>query len=91
MTTRANRRDILKYMGATIMVSTTPAIADGKHTDWQIAATGETGFKSDPVTRFDDLAESGKLSGVHGVVALHGGRIVFERYIDGDDMKWGNR
>lgn len=71
------------------MVSTTPAIADGKHTDGQIAASGETEFKSDPVTRFDDLAKSGKLSGVHGVVALRGGRIVFERYIDGNDMKWG--
>ncbi|MGO6943169.1 serine hydrolase domain-containing protein [Rhizobium johnstonii] len=71
------------------MVSTTPAIANGKHTDWQIASTGETGFKSAPVTRFDDLAKSGKLSGVHGVVALRGGRIVFERYMDGDDMKWG--
>lgn len=71
------------------MVGTTPAIADGKHTDWQIAASGETEFKSDPATRFDDLAKSGKLSGVHGVVALRGGRIAFERYIDGNDMKWG--
>ena len=48
MTIRTNRREILKYMGATIMVSTTPAIADGKHTDWQIAASGETEFKSIP-------------------------------------------
>jgi CubicO group peptidase (beta-lactamase class C family) len=71
------------------MVSTTPAVADVKHTDWQIAASSETEFKSNPVTRFDDLAKNGKLSGVHGVVALRGGRIVFERYIDGNDMKWG--
>lgn len=71
------------------MISTTPATADGKHTDWEIAASSETEFKSDPAPRFDDLAISGKLSGVHGVVALRGGRIVFERYIDGNDMKWG--
>ena len=71
------------------MVSTTPTIAYGKHTDLQIAALGETGFKSDPVKRFDDLEKSGRLAGLHGVVALRGGRIVFERYFDGNDMTWG--
>lgn len=89
MTIGTSRRDILKYMGATLVISTTPAIADGKHTNWQIAAAGEAGFKSDPVKRFDDLAKSGRLAGLHGVVALRGGYIVFERYIDGNDMKWG--
>ncbi|OLP54607.1 serine hydrolase [Rhizobium rhizosphaerae] len=54
-----------------------------------MAAPGETGFKSDPAPRFDALAQDGGLSGVHGVVALLGGRIVFERYIDGTDMRWG--
>lgn len=45
------------------MISTTPAIADGKHTNWQIAAPGEAGFKSDPVKRFDDLGEHKHLWG----------------------------
>ncbi len=89
MTIRASRREALKSLGAALLVSATPAIADEKRSDWQVAASGEINFKSDPVTRFDDLAKSGKLSGVHGVVALRGGRIVFERYIDGNDMKWG--
>lgn len=71
------------------MVGTTPSLASAKQTDWQFAAPGEAGFKSDPMARFDDLARNGKLSGVHGVVALRGGRIVLERYFDGDDMKWG--
>ncbi|BCG87450.1 serine hydrolase [Mesorhizobium sp. 113-3-9] len=86
MIVRTSRRQILKYVGATIVVSTTPAMADG---DWQIAAPSTAGFKSDPAASFDELAKMGKLAGVHGVVALRGGRIVFERYMDGNDMRWG--
>ncbi len=72
-----------------MVASTTPAMAGGKDGGWRIATPGEAGFKSDPGKRFDGLMHSGRLAGVHGVVALRGGRIVFERYIDGDDMKWG--
>lgn len=89
MTIGKSRREILKHMGAARVISSTPAIADGKHTNWQIAAPGGAGFKSDPVKRFDDLAKSGRLAGLHRVAALRGGRIVFERYIDGNDMKLG--
>lgn len=84
-----SRRQVLKYMGATIVASTTPAMASGNDDGWRIAAPGEAGFRSDPAKRFDNLMKSGRLAGLHGVVALRAGRIVFERYIDGDDMKWG--
>nr|WP_200488755.1 serine hydrolase [Candidatus Hamiltonella defensa] len=50
----------------------------------------KSGFKSDPIKRFDELKKSGRLSGLHGVVAILGGRIVFEQYVDGNDMKWAH-
>lgn len=71
------------------MGSMTPAKAGETHTDRRTAASHPAKFKSDLVTRFDDLEKSGKLVGLHGVVALRGGQIAFERYIDGNDMKWG--
>ncbi|WP_232375687.1 serine hydrolase domain-containing protein [Mesorhizobium comanense] len=69
------------------MVSNTSDIANAA--DWQVVAPGAAGFKSDPAASFDELAKTGKLAGVHGVVALRGGRIAFERYMDGNDMRWG--
>jgi len=40
---------------------------------------------------FDDLQARGRLAGIHGVVALRGGQILFERYMTGQDEAWGRK
>jgi CubicO group peptidase (beta-lactamase class C family) len=74
---RTSRRNLLQGLGAVPVAWALPAVADA------------SAFASDPVPRFDELLSQGKLSGLHGVVAMRGGRIVFERYLTGADEDWG--
>lgn len=40
-------------------------------------------------TAFDGLRAKGRLAGIHGIVALRRGDILFERYLSGPDEAWG--
>jgi len=51
------------------------------------AESGDAGFAEDLGERFAAAREAGLLSNVHGVVAMRGGRIVFEQYLPGFDMR----
>ncbi len=44
---------------------------------------------SDLGARFDALHASGRLAGLHGVVVLHHGEPILERYLQGEDWVWG--
>lgn len=56
---------------------------------WERVKPESAGFAPDLDAKFEALLKSGRLAGVHGVVALRGGRIVFERYLKGVDESWG--
>lgn len=55
-----------------------------------LAAAGSA--RADSFTQaFDDLQAKGRLAGIHGVVALRGGHVLFERYLAGRDEAWGRQ
>lgn len=85
-----DRREFLKQTAAVLSMSAlTPLIAQAT-TGWQYVEPDAAGFKPGLAARFDSLQAGGRLAGLHGVVALRGGRIVFERYLKGVDFTWGN-
>jgi CubicO group peptidase (beta-lactamase class C family) len=58
--------------------------------EWATATPAEAGFAADLAERLDAALASGEYDGVHAVVLVRGGRLVYERYLVGDDEKWGN-
>jgi CubicO group peptidase (beta-lactamase class C family) len=56
--------------------------------EWQQAAPGETGFAPDFGAKLDQFVQSGRVSNIHGIVIVRRGRIVLERYYEGDDQVW---
>jgi CubicO group peptidase (beta-lactamase class C family) len=56
--------------------------------DWRTTTAAEAGFKSDVAKQLDDAVQQGKLKNLHAVVVVRGGKLVFERYYEGDDQLW---
>ncbi|MCW6508492.1 serine hydrolase domain-containing protein [Lichenifustis flavocetrariae] len=83
---KSSRRDIVLQIGAVLMTGAISAVPEAAAKPNTAAAAG---FRSDPVPRFNVLQASGRLDGVHGVVAMLGGDVVFERYFPGQDWAWG--
>jgi CubicO group peptidase (beta-lactamase class C family) len=81
-----NRRDALKGAGTILMASTVGRQAAAAATSFELAAPESVGFASDLPARFAALETAGRLLNVHGVVALRKGRIIFERYMTGNDQ-----
>jgi CubicO group peptidase (beta-lactamase class C family) len=57
--------------------------------DWQSVAPADAGFAPDLAQRLDRAVQEGRLPNLHAVVAARGGRLVLERYYDGQDERWG--
>ena len=54
--------------------------------DWTPASPSELEFSPDLERRLDDFIRSGRASNLHGVLIARRGRMVFERYYEGDDV-----
>ena len=52
---------------------------------WQPATAAEVGFAPDFAPRLDQFI-AGRLTNIHGVIVIRRGRIVFEKYYEGDDV-----
>jgi CubicO group peptidase (beta-lactamase class C family) len=63
------------------------ALAD----DWPTTTPAEAGFASDLGDGLDVALASGAYERVHAVVLIRGGKLVYERYLTGDDEIWGLR
>jgi hypothetical protein len=63
--------------------------------EWQQAAPSETGFAPDFAEKLDQFIASGRVTNIHGIIVARRGRIVLERYYEGDDQvrdsesRWG--
>jgi CubicO group peptidase (beta-lactamase class C family) len=57
--------------------------------DWPTATPAEAGFAPDLAAKLDGALESETGQGLHAVVVVRGGRLVYERYLPGDDERWG--
>lgn len=58
--------------------------------EWMTATPAEAGFAADLGERLDAALASGAYDGVHAVLLVRSGRLVYERYLIGEDEKWGN-
>lgn len=57
--------------------------------EWRDIAPSEAGFASDLDSRLLKLVADKRAWGLHGVLIARGGRIVLERYFEGEDNNWG--
>lgn len=80
------RRRLLRVAGAMLAAPTLNAVASSV---WETVEPEAAGFAVDLDARFDAVLKTGRLAGIHGVVGLRGGRILFERYLKGVDERWG--
>ena len=80
-----DRRQALLGMGATLMASPLTSRAATAQ-DWQPISPSEAGFASDLAARIDQSIQAGRARNVHGVVVVRRGRMVIERYYEGDDQ-----
>lgn len=84
-------KDLLKFLSplglavALALPSTGPIPA----AEWTVAAPAAVGFAPDLGERLDAALDSEAYSGVHAVVLIRGGKLVYERYLAGDDEIWG--
>ena len=56
---------------------------------WTMTTAADAGFVPDPGESFEIARQAGTLPNLHGVVAVRGGRIFFERYLAGPDAGLG--
>ena len=57
--------------------------------NWRETMPSEAGFASDLDSRLTKLIADKRAWGLHGVLVARGGRIVLERYFEGEDNNWG--
>ena len=57
--------------------------------EWTMATPVEAGFAADLADQIDTALATEEFSGVHAVVLVRGGQLVYERYLAGDDEKLG--
>jgi CubicO group peptidase (beta-lactamase class C family) len=57
--------------------------------EWRKVLPTETGFAPDIESRLDGLIADRRIWGLHSVVVARRGKLVFERYFDGEDENWG--
>jgi CubicO group peptidase (beta-lactamase class C family) len=54
--------------------------------DWTPASPAEAGFAPDLEARLDDVVQTGRVRNVHGILVVRRGRMVAERYYEGEDQ-----
>jgi CubicO group peptidase (beta-lactamase class C family) len=84
-----SRRRFLINAGALVVAEAVLPFTARAATDWETISPKAAGFQPNLISRFEAVQASGRLAGVHGVVALRHGRIVLERYMAGTDDAWG--
>lgn len=84
-----DRRTVLKWILAMSSASALPPSVARAATDWQEPMAETTELLPGVKDRIENLSASGKLAGVHGIVAVRHEQIVFERYMKGSDAAWG--
>lgn len=53
--------------------------------DWKVAKPSETGFSDDLEARLDKAIADKRIWNMHAVIVIRGGRLVLERYFEGND------
>lgn len=71
---------------------TTPILLSGKGAanDWPVATLTEAGFAAETGALLDRFYAADSLPNLHGVVVARRGKLVLERYFEGEDEVWGD-
>ncbi len=56
---------------------------------WERLAPEAAGFRPNVEERLDAAVQDGRLEGLHSVLVTRHGKLVFERYYEGEDQRWG--
>jgi CubicO group peptidase (beta-lactamase class C family) len=85
-----SRRQVLAGAGGMLMGQLT-GISSAAAFDWQSVSLREAGFADDLEARLDNAIADKRIWNLHSVVVVRNGRLVFERYFEGEDTARGNR
>jgi CubicO group peptidase (beta-lactamase class C family) len=85
-----SRRHILAGAGGMLMGPLTGASSAAAF-DWQPVSLREAGFADDLAARLDKAIADRRVWNLHSVVVVRNGRLVFERYFEGEDRARGDR
>jgi CubicO group peptidase (beta-lactamase class C family) len=87
---RFSRRHILAGTGGLLMGQLAGANSAAAF-DWQPVSLREAGFADDLEARLDKAIADKRVWNLHNVVVVRNGRLVFERYFEGEDTARGGR
>jgi CubicO group peptidase (beta-lactamase class C family) len=87
---RFSRRQVLAGAGGMLMGQLT-GVSPAAALDWQSVSLREAGFSDDLNARLDKAIADKRVWNLHGVVIVRHGRLVLERYFEGEDTARGNR
>jgi CubicO group peptidase (beta-lactamase class C family) len=85
-----SRRQVLAGAGG-ILMSQLPGTGLAAAFEWQPVSLREAGFADDMGARLDKAIADKRVWNLHSVVVVRHGRLVFERYFEGEDTARGNR
>jgi len=81
------RRHLLPLLWSLLLTGTVSCAPPPSQ--WPTTTPEAAGFSADPGNSLDKAFAEGKLAGLHAVVAVRDGKLVFERYYEGEDERWG--
>ena len=87
---RFSRRQVLSGAGG-MLIGQLAGMGSAAAFDWQPVALHEAGFAEDLEARLDKAIADKRIWNLHSVVVVRNGRLVFERYFEGEDTARGNR
>jgi CubicO group peptidase (beta-lactamase class C family) len=83
-----SRRQVLAGAGG-MLVGQLTGLSSALAFDWQPVSLSEAGFADDLAARLDKAIADKQIWNLHSVVVVREGRLVFERYFEGEDTKRG--
>ncbi len=80
------RRPVSVLASFIFCASVNSAQAKSPH-DWQRITPAEAGFLADVGKQIDDAVETNEFDNLHAVIVARGGKLVLERYYEGEDRR----
>jgi CubicO group peptidase (beta-lactamase class C family) len=87
--TKMSRRHVLAATGGALMSGPIGNSVAAATLDWTLAKPSEAGFDDNLDARLDKAIADKRIWNMHAVIVIRGGRLVLERYFEGDDNARG--
>lgn len=56
---------------------------------WAVSTPAAAGFDESKLKSLEQMATSGELHNIHSILIEHDGKLIYEKYFSGPDMRWG--